>query len=336
MYASLRCPAALALLTLLLAACAAPQRSAPTQAPMPTQPPLANDAISTVTQVSAPTRYSAPFDATPSPDGALVYFTAEGEGGGMVLRVSPGGEAEALAQGAPLVAPRGLDISGDGSTLYVADEAVASDVGAGLVFALPAAGGAAVALPGADGYRPRALTVAVEAGAEVLYITGSHPDDGRPVLLRLPLGQGEPTVVAAGPPLVEPSGVTAASDGALYVADRSAAGEGRGSLFRVRGSTVEQIATNFLTEGPIVGIALTGDERAILVSSLAEPARSAQALIVDLATLAQARFDKVIGANSGAGGLQRAANADVFAWADSTLPGRSRPAGGGGVYTLSP
>lgn len=86
----------------------------------------------------------------------------------------------------------------------------------------------------------------------------------------------------------------------------------------------------------MVGVALTGDERAILVSSLEEQARGAQALIVDLATLAQARFDKVIGANSGAGGLQRAAGADVYAWADSTSPGRARQPGGGGIYTLVP
>lgn len=325
----------LALLALLIGGCAAPRPSAPTQAPAPTQPPLANDAMGSVTQVSAPTRYGAAFDATPSPDGALVYFTAEGEGGGMVLRVRPGSEAEPLAQGAPFVAPRGLDVSGDGATLYVADEAAASERGAGQVFALPAAGGAPVALPGAAGHRPRALTVAVEAGAEVLYITGSSPDDRRPLLLRLPLGQGAATVVAAGAPLVEPSGVTAARDGTLYLADRSAAGTGRGSLFRVRAGSVEQLATNFLTGGPVVGVALTGDEQAVLVSSLAEPARSAQALIVNLATLAQARFDKVIGVNAGAGGLQRAQNADVFAWADSPPPARPRPPGGG-VYTLSP
>jgi sugar lactone lactonase YvrE len=332
----IRSPLALALLTLHLAACAAPRASAPAQAPAPTQPPLVNEAMSAVTRVSEPGHYGTPFDATPSPDGALVYFTAEGERGGMVLRVSPGDQAEPLAQGAPLVAPRGLDVSGDGGTLYVADEAAASVSGAGQVFALPAAGGTPAALPQAAGYRPRALTVAVEAGAEVLYVTGSHPDDGRPVLLRLPLDGAKGSIIAAGAPMVEPSGVTVARDGALYVADRSAAGEERGSLFRVRGATLEELATGFLTGGPVVGIALTGDERAILVSSLEEQARGAQALIVDLTTLAQARFDKVIGANSGAGGLQRAANADVYAWADATSPGRGRPPGGGGVYTLAP
>ncbi len=327
---SLRWPTAL--LALLLAACAAPQ------AATPPQPPLANDAISTVTQVSTPTQYGTPFDATPSPDGALVYFTADSAAGGAVFRSDPGTEPELLAQGAPLVEPRGLDISSDGGTLYIADQAAASSVGAGQIFALPATGGAPVALPGAAGFRPRALTVAVEGGADVLYLTGSHPEDGRPVLVRLPLDGGGATVVAAGAPLVEPSGVTAARDGTLYVADRSAAGAGRGSLFRVRGASVDRLATDFLTGGPVVGVALTFDEKAVLVSSLEEQVLSAQALIVDLASLAQARFNKVIGANSGAGGLQRAAEANLFAWADTPAPGagRSRSPGAAGVYTLQP
>jgi DNA-binding beta-propeller fold protein YncE len=335
MQRSIRSPLALALLMLHLAACTAPRASAPAPAPVPTQPPLVNDAMSAVTRVSEPGTYGTPFDATPSPDGALVYFTAEGDGGGMLLRVSPGSAPEPLAQGAPLVAPRGLDVSGDGGTLYVADEAAASEIGAGQVFALPAEGGTLAALPEAAGYRPRALTVALEAGAEVLYVTGSHPDDGRPVLLRVPLDGAKGSIVAAGAPMVEPSGVATARDGTLYVADRSAAGEGRGSLFRLRGATLEQLASGFLTGGPVVGVALTGDEQTLLVSSLEEQARGAQALIVDLATLAQARFDKVIGANSGAGGLQRAANADVYAWADSTA-GPPRRGSGGGIYTLVP
>lgn len=327
--------ALLLLIALLLGACAAPQ-PAPTQAPE-AQPPLANDALASVTPVAAPGRYSAPFDATPSPDGALVYFTAEGEGGGGVFRAVPGGDPEPLALGAPLAEPRGLAISSDGGTLYVADQAAAHTSGAGQVFVLSAGGGPLRALEAAAGYRPRALTVAVEDGADVIYLTGSSPADGRPVLLRLPVDGSHSTVMAAGAPLVEPSGITAARDGTLYVADRGAAGAGRGSLFRVSGTSLEQLATDFLTGGPVVGVALTYDEQAILVSSLDSVTRTAQALIVDLKTLGQARFNKVIGANTGAGGLQRAAEANLFVWADSQPPrGPRPPREGGSVYTLAP
>lgn len=339
--ASLRSPhhaaAILLLALLLLGACAAP-RPAPTQAPS-AQPPLANDALASVTPVAVPMTYSTPFDATPSPDGKLVFFTAEGPAGGGVFRVVPGGEPEPLAQGAPLAEPRGLAISSDGGTLYVADQAAAHTSGAGQVFVLPAGGGPLRTLAEAAGYRPRALTVAVEDGADVIYLTGSSPADGRPVLLRLPIDGSHSTVMAAGAPLVEPSGITTGRDGTLYVADRSAAGAGRGSLFRVNGTSLEQLATGFLTGGPVVGVALTYDEKAILVSSLDSVTRTAQALIVDLKTLAQARFNRVIGANTGAGGLQRAAEANTFVWADSQppRPGRPRPPGeGGSVYTLAP
>lgn len=335
---SLRAPRKITvlLLALLLGACAAPQ-PAPTQAPS-SQPPLANDALATVRPVAAPGRYHTPFDATPSPDGALVYFTAETERGGAVFRAVPGGDPAPLAQGAPLAEPRGLAISSDGGTLYVADQAAAHTSGAGQVFVLPAGGGPLRALDEAAGYRPRALTVAVEDGADVIYLTGSSPADGRPVLLRLPIDGSHRTVMASGAPMVEPSGITAARDGTLYVADRSAAGEGRGSLFRLNGTSLEQLATDFFTGGPVVGVALTYDERAILVSSLDGVTRAAQALIVDLQTRAQARFTKVIGANTGAGGLQRAAGSNTFVWADSQppRPGRPRPPGEGGVYTLAP
>ena len=331
--------AAVLIVPVLLAACALPQAAAPTGAPSPTAPPLANEAIRTVTEVSSPTRYRAPFDAALSPDGAQVYFTAEADAGDGVFRAVPGGDAEPLAQGAPLVEPRGLALSSDGSTIYIADQAAPDSAGVGQVFSLPIAGGAPAALPGAAGYRPRALAVVGEGGADVLYIVGSRPDDGRPVLLRVSVGSDSATIVASGSPMVEPSGVTVAGDGTILVADRGAAGEGRGSLFRVRGSSVERIASGFLVGGPVVGVALTFDEQAVLVSSLEEQTRSAQALIVDLKSLGQARFNNVIGANSGAGGLQRAADRNIFVWADSLPPRpiRPRPAGeGSSVYTLEP
>src|SRR4051812_7888752 len=69
--------------------------------------------------------FRAPLDASPSPDGKMVYFVAEtvsGEAG--IFRVSSsGGAVETLLAGAPLAAPHSLVVSTDGQTLYIADPA---------------------------------------------------------------------------------------------------------------------------------------------------------------------------------------------------------------------
>jgi DNA-binding beta-propeller fold protein YncE len=316
-------------LALALAACGAPApAAAPTPAPAP---PLANDALSHITQVGKPAIYETPFDAAPSPDGKTIYFTAEGAGGAGVFVVpADGGAAVALSQGSPFAAPRGLEISGDGATIYVADPT------ANQVFALPAAGGAPIPVPGSAGTKPRAVAITSVGGSDTLLIAGSSPTDGKPALLRLPLGGGKIAVVSSGAPMTEPSGIAVSPDGTVYLADRSAGGDGRGSLFRLRGGAVETLASGFRTGGPVVGVALLRDGSAALVSSLAEDDMSAQALIVNLKTMAQARFNKVIGGTFGAGGLHRAAGSDRLAWADSTGPTKRKPGTGGGVYLLEP
>src|SRR5262245_1716538 len=63
-----------------------------------------------------------PFDATPSPDGKTVYFTALREESGErvpgVFKVpAGGGDIEVLASGDTLASPIGITISLDGATL---------------------------------------------------------------------------------------------------------------------------------------------------------------------------------------------------------------------------
>jgi hypothetical protein len=113
-----------------------------------------------------------------------------------------------------------------------------------------------------------------------------------------------------------------------------ASGNDLGSVFRIDGTAVETIASNFRTGKPVVGAALTLDESALLVSALAADRDSAQVLLIELASLQKGIVNKVIEANQGSGGLHRAHNRNFVAWADSPAgPGRQRS---GGVYALTP
>src|SRR6188474_451519 len=69
-----------------------------------------------------------PFDATPGPDGLTIYFTAVSENGpGVFSAPASGGAPTELHAGSPFASPFGIDISGDGTTLFVADAAAESD-----------------------------------------------------------------------------------------------------------------------------------------------------------------------------------------------------------------
>lgn len=301
--------------------------------------PLRNEVLSDVRLVAQPGGFATPWDATPDPDGQQVFFTASGTDGVAVLRVPAAGGADAvvLAKGAPFAAPRGLAISSDGQQIYVADpEAKGDDGMTGRVFALPAAGGTPVPLAGTAGTAPRGLEIAREANGDVLYIAGNVAGSSEPAVLKLALASGAaPEVVAKGAPLSEPTGLAITKDGTVLVADRAAAGAGKGSVFRIRaGGKAEQIAGPVRTGTPVVGAALTLEESALLVSALAPDRDSAQVLLVETGSLKQGIVNKAIEANTGSGGVHRAHNRNVFAWADSTLPGPGRK--GGGVYLLTP
>src|SRR5262245_7613904 len=122
--------------SLLAAACASERVGAPTSV-TPVDSGGRGGAPTGVTLV-ARGGFKSPADAVASPDGKTFYFSARTEGGEpAVFRVSsqPGSRATAMVTGAPLTAPRGLVLSCDGSTLYVAG-------GGAPIYALPTAGGA--------------------------------------------------------------------------------------------------------------------------------------------------------------------------------------------------
>lgn len=300
--------------------------------------PLRNEVLSTAKLVAQPEQFATPWDATPDPDGQQIYFTASGTGGVAVLRVPADGSAApvVLASGAPFAEPRGLSISTDGQQLYIADPKASGDDGkSGRVFAIPSAGGMPTVVPGTAGIAPRGLEVVRQQNIDVLYIAGNVLDTTEPAVFKLPLdSNGSLTVLAKGAPLREPVGLAVTSDGTLLVADRLAAGTGKGSVFRMAvGGVLEQIAGPVRTGLPVVGAALTLDEQALLVSALAPDRDSAQVLLIELGTLKQGIVNKGIAANTGSGGVHRAHNRNFFAWADTTLPGMGRK---GGVYALTP
>lgn len=276
---------------------------------------LGNDAISSIKVAAIAPGDATPLDAVPSPDGSVLYFTA-GAAPWIYRTSDDANRPVAIDTGRGLTAPRGLAISADGGRLYATDE--------GAVVSLATGGGQPTPVAGTEGTRPRGLDVATEAGDEVLYFTGRDPADGVPALFKVPARGGPRTVLAKGTPLVDPDGVAVSTSGKLFVTDH---GRGTGAAYRmdatgpVKVADVEQL-------GDPGGVAVTKDESRLLVSSKNTGKGTAQVLLVDLKTSKTGVVDKVIGKNRDAGGLHRAANTDVFAWADVSRSGR--------VYRVEP
>lgn len=248
-------------------------------------------------------------DATPSPDGTTVYFTATGRNGAGVFRVpANGGEAVPVVTGTPFRKPVGIAVSRDGNRLFVADTEASS------VFTLPAAGGSPEPVPGTESLAPRG----VEVVGDTLYLTGK---DG--VFKASVTGTAPAAAVLKGVPLSNPDAVAATAGGVVYVTDRG------GAVYRITGGSAQKIAD--LRAPDFAGITLTRDESTVLVSALSDNGTD-QVLVIDAASLKKDVFTKTIGANRNGGGLHRAHDVDLFAWAD-LFAGRNRESQ---VYLLRP
>jgi DNA-binding beta-propeller fold protein YncE len=271
----------------------------------------------TFEQIGAP---KLPWDAVPSPDGSVIYYTAASADGlpGVFSVSATGGEPSVLASQPSLVMPLGLAVSTDGQTLYVSDPWTSGSNGSALYSLSTMSPSQPQRIEGTQGTAPQGVEVVSQNGADQIYFTGIDPKDGQAAVYKVAAAGGGLTVVTKGAPLVAPSGIAISKDGTLYVLDRLASGNGLGAVLRVQGGSVDIIARDVRTGGQLAGLTLTLDEALLLVSSLDGQAGTAQVLVVDLATMQTSIINDVIGANTAAGGLHRAHNENIFAWADST------------------
>jgi hypothetical protein len=177
-------------------------------------PPAKGDgtvkAVATV--VSGGTNFRLPFDAALSPDGKTAYFTALVDDGAVLFKSSvTGGTPTKLAD---LVAPGTVDVTADGSTVLVGDPGAEPSPGVlGAIVAVPTSGGAPSVLTGTEGSLPRGIAI---SGRRVVF-SGVDPADGVPGVFETSASGGLSVVLKAG--VIDPSGLTVASSGEVYVLD---------------------------------------------------------------------------------------------------------------------
>jgi DNA-binding beta-propeller fold protein YncE len=291
---------------------------------------LGNGAIGTIQKVANDSTFSSPLDATPSPDGKAIYFTAIGaDGSGGVFTVGAGGgPTKRLDSGNVLVSPFGITISPDGKQLYVADPAADDDAMKlyGAVFVLPASGGTPTVLGGTQGLVPRSVVVA----ADSVYVTAGAGATNGAGVYETSLSGGMLTTVASGAPFVDPSGVAVAKSGDVYVVDTVASGTQLASVILVHGGKASTLVPD-LGVGYPAGCALVQDESALFVSGIDKSKKTDVVYrISPLGSTPQVTtFNKTISAFYEAAGLHRALDADIYAWADSSANAT------GTVYVLS-
>jgi DNA-binding beta-propeller fold protein YncE len=139
-----------------------------------------------------------------SPDGDALYVA--GWGTGTVFKVSTKTRAHTLLFRAPdvgLCSPHGIAVSPDGAWIYVTDNLC------GRVHRAPAAGGAPVVV--SEGLQ-EPLDVAVSPDGGMLYVAA-----GAGSVFRVPAPGGPPELLAGGPPLVRPTGISVSPDGTTLV-----------------------------------------------------------------------------------------------------------------------
>ncbi len=276
-----------------------------------------NGQIGTIVVAANDTSFTSPFDATPSPDGTVIFFTAIGADGTGGVFTSPavGGGAKRLDSGGIFTSPSSITISGDGQQLFVADPAADDDTTDryGAVFVLPAAGGTPTVLAGTTGLQPRGVVV---AGSTLYFTTGAASAAG-PAVYSVAIAGGQATAIVSGAPLVDPGGIAVAQNGDAYVADSIGSTSNLAAVFKVSGGQASLVVGD-LGVGYPAGIALVQDESTLLVSGL-DPATQTDVVyrIVLGATPQTSTFNQTISAFGEPAGLHRAARADVYAWADS-------------------
>jgi DNA-binding beta-propeller fold protein YncE len=277
-----------------------------------------------VTAAATGPEFSSPFDSTPDPTGANVYFTARApDGTAGVFKVSAtGGTPTKVFSGAPLVAPLGVAISSDGAQLFIADPAASTSGDRGQIYVVPAAGGTPTPFAGTEGTLPKSVTVV----GTTLYFSGVDKANGKAGVFKVGVSGGNVDTVATG--VLDPSGIAADAAGNVYFVDTI--GGAHSIIYKVTaGSTTPTPLVAELIVGYPAGLALSGDGAVLLASAIAAGTRTDEVRVIDVASgQSTSNAAGEIGKNIEAAGLHRAANAAVYSWADSTAHGT------GTIYVL--
>lgn len=323
----------------LLGAC---KGESPSTTPDPNTPPITSGVqLTSVAPVAQGTMFWAPLDATPSPEGQTIYFTASTAEGPAVLAAEPGAASRVLYAGELLSAPFGVVSSLDGATLYISDSTAQEATGeegegageegpVGRIMRLSTTGGEPSVVSGTEGTSPRSLHLSEVDGQETLHFTGVDPSSGQAAVYRLSVDGGALEMVASGAPLAQPSGIVVGLDGTIYVADSSAAEGGAAALLSIKDGQVALMVED-LRLGYPAGLTLDVEGLTLLASGLADDANSSVVHAVKLDSGERSVISEGISQNSESGGVHRAHKANVFAWANSD--GTER-APGGTVYLL--
>jgi DNA-binding beta-propeller fold protein YncE len=301
----------------------------------PDAPVLGNGTIGTIAPAAHDeAAFTAPLDATPSPDGTEVYFTARNaDGAGVFKAAASGGGITPLHVGDPFAGPVNITVSTDNQMLFVADPgATVGEADEGAIWMVPTLGGTPTVLAGTAGHSPRGITVVNENGGDQIYFTGNTPGEEKfPAVFRISASGGTPEILFKGEPLSDPNGIAVTKQGSVYVVDNAAGDISAGSA---RVIAVVDGGADIVAEGLKVGfpagIALSQDETVALISAIDPEKRTDLVVRLNLATKEQTNFSSGIDSFEEAAGLHRAANAEAYAWCDS------RADGSGTVYVLTP
>jgi hypothetical protein len=221
--------------------------------------------------------FESPRDAVASPDGETFYFsayTADSHEPGIFSVSADGGEVELLVAGLPLENPPGLLLSCDGETLYVADfgvtaaEAAASGIeGQSVLYTLATGGGALSALQ-AGGIEV-AAGLAMGIDCETLRVTGIN-SDGEAALFSLSREGGTASVVHAGEPFQQLTGVFIDADDVSWCMDHMPRRAGGGVLWAVtpEGEVSEIVGGLGLSENG--GVSLTAGGGTAVIPNYSE------------------------------------------------------------------
>jgi hypothetical protein len=288
-------------------------------------PPAKGDgtvrAVATV--VNGGTSFRLPFDAALSPDGKTAYFTALVDDGAALFKSSvTGGAPTKLAD---LVAPGVVDVTSDGSTVLVGDPGAEPSPGVlGAIVAVPSSGGAPSVLTGTEGSLPQGVAI---FGSRVVF-SGVDPADGAPGIFQTSASGGLSVVLKAG--LIEPSGLTVASSGEVYVLDAESDSSSTRRILKVASGSATELVKG-LRVGYPAGIALAENGLYLVVAST-DPAtgRARFERFALSGNSAGAPVDMTIGSFDEPAGLHRSAGSDRYAYVDSGASGT------GTVFVVNP